>query len=196
MQNASHTIWEELYGVAAFIAIIWAVFAVSRFIPSLDSYGVVPRTLHGLIGIPAAISACQSASHPGQHVSPVRPLGPPGWFQGPLVGDRFRRRPAGRLAAMALWTARRPHRGQRPDLRADCLLDPVRFSGKAARSAGHRRHRRIRLRRNADFRRPAQVDSAISWDGHLCGAIAGGIVAYALTRQSARGQNQPAERLA
>jgi membrane associated rhomboid family serine protease len=24
--------------------------------------------------------------------------------------------------------------------------------------------------------------SSISWDGHLCGAIAGGLVAYALTR--------------
>jgi membrane associated rhomboid family serine protease len=26
--------------------------------------------------------------------------------------------------------------------------------------------------------------SQVSWDGHLCGAIAGGLVAYALTRQS------------
>ena len=44
---------EELYGIAAFIGVIWAVFAVSQFIPRLDSFGVVPRTLHGLIGIPA-----------------------------------------------------------------------------------------------------------------------------------------------
>jgi membrane associated rhomboid family serine protease len=29
-------------------------------------------------------------------------------------------------------------------------------------------------------------DSRISWDGHLCGAIAGGLVAYALTRGSRR----------
>jgi membrane associated rhomboid family serine protease len=27
-----------------------------------------------------------------------------------------------------------------------------------------------------------RLGSQISWDGHLCGAIAGGIVAYALTR--------------
>ena len=29
-----------------------------------------------------------------------------------------------------------------------------------------------------------RLGSHISWDGHLCGAIAGGIVAYALTRKS------------
>jgi membrane associated rhomboid family serine protease len=26
--------------------------------------------------------------------------------------------------------------------------------------------------------------SQVSWDGHLCGAVAGGLVAYALTRAS------------
>jgi membrane associated rhomboid family serine protease len=29
-----------------------------------------------------------------------------------------------------------------------------------------------------------RLGSHVSWDGHLCGAIAGGIVAYALTRES------------
>jgi membrane associated rhomboid family serine protease len=33
------------------------------------------------------------------------------------------------------------------------------------------------------------ISSSISWDGHLCGAIAGGLVAYALTRP-ARSQTQ------
>jgi membrane associated rhomboid family serine protease len=28
------------------------------------------------------------------------------------------------------------------------------------------------------------VGAHVSWDGHLCGAIAGGAVAYALTRES------------
>src|SRR5580704_3516541 len=54
MQNASHSIRQELCGIVAFIGVIWLVFVVSRFIPSLDYYGVVPRTLDGLVGIPAA----------------------------------------------------------------------------------------------------------------------------------------------
>lgn len=27
------------------------------------------------------------------------------------------------------------------------------------------------------------VDSQVSWDGHLCGAIAGGLIAWFLTRE-------------
>ena len=39
-----------------------------------------------------------------------------------------------------------------------------------------------------------RVGSQISWDGHLCGAIAGGVVAYALTRGSRRPFYAPAVR--
>ena len=53
MPIASLTIREELGDIVAFIGVIWAVFVVSRFIPRLDCYGVVPRTLRGLAGIPA-----------------------------------------------------------------------------------------------------------------------------------------------
>ncbi len=52
MRNASHTIREELLGIVAFVGVIWGVFIVSRFVPSLDDFGVLPRTLHGLVGIP------------------------------------------------------------------------------------------------------------------------------------------------
>jgi membrane associated rhomboid family serine protease len=36
-----------------------------------------------------------------------------------------------------------------------------------------------------------RIGSQISWDGHLCGAIAGGIVAYALTRGSRPRPREP-----
>ena len=51
--NASHTIREELCGIVAFIGVIWMVFLVSRFIPSMNRFGVIPRTVDGLPGIPA-----------------------------------------------------------------------------------------------------------------------------------------------
>lgn len=47
-----HTIKRDFVGVGAFITIIWIVFALDIFLP-LESYGLVPRTLHGLIGIVA-----------------------------------------------------------------------------------------------------------------------------------------------
>jgi membrane associated rhomboid family serine protease len=35
-----------------------------------------------------------------------------------------------------------------------------------------------------------RIGSQVSWDGHLCGAIAGGIVAFALARGSRRDQQE------
>jgi membrane associated rhomboid family serine protease len=54
LSNASHTIREELTGIGIFIGAIWGVFALSYAFPSLDNYGIVPRTVGGLIGIVAA----------------------------------------------------------------------------------------------------------------------------------------------
>ena len=59
MRNASHTIREELGGIVAFMGVIWGVFIVSRFIPSLDDFGVVPRTLGGLAGFRPCHSCTQ-----------------------------------------------------------------------------------------------------------------------------------------
>jgi membrane associated rhomboid family serine protease len=52
---ARHTVREELVGVLAFVGAVWCVFLVG-LVPLLDltSFGIVPRTLGGLIGIPAA----------------------------------------------------------------------------------------------------------------------------------------------
>ena len=53
MSRESHAIRRELSGVILFIAAIWAVFLASLFFPGVDQYGVVPRRLIGLVGIPA-----------------------------------------------------------------------------------------------------------------------------------------------
>lgn len=49
----SRTIRDEITGVLAFVATIWCVFFASRLFPALDNYGVIPRRLIGLVGIPA-----------------------------------------------------------------------------------------------------------------------------------------------
>ena len=52
---AKHTIREELYAVLAFVGLIWLVYVVQCFAPiQLESYGITPRTLDGLVGILAA----------------------------------------------------------------------------------------------------------------------------------------------
>jgi membrane associated rhomboid family serine protease len=52
---ARHAIREELVGVLAFIGVVWCVFIVGHVLPfRLESFGITPRTLRGLVGIPAA----------------------------------------------------------------------------------------------------------------------------------------------
>jgi membrane associated rhomboid family serine protease len=52
---SKHTVREELFGVLAFIGVIWCVFIVGHVLPfRLESFGVIPRTVRGLVGIPTA----------------------------------------------------------------------------------------------------------------------------------------------
>src|SRR5438034_11447680 len=47
---AKHTTREELSGVIAFIGFIWCVYFIGYVLGwHLESYGVTPRTLHGLV---------------------------------------------------------------------------------------------------------------------------------------------------
>jgi len=47
-----HTIRSDFFAIAGFIALIWLVFIVDRFL-KLEQYGLVPRSINGLIGIVA-----------------------------------------------------------------------------------------------------------------------------------------------
>src|SRR5260370_42452319 len=63
MANAAHTIREELTGIGVFVGAIWGVFALSLVFPSLDHYGIVPRTVGGLVGIVAAPLLHENLEH-------------------------------------------------------------------------------------------------------------------------------------
>jgi membrane associated rhomboid family serine protease len=48
-----HTIQQELNGVIVFVVAIWVVFFLDCVLPfDLTSYGLIPCTLTGLVGIP------------------------------------------------------------------------------------------------------------------------------------------------
>ncbi len=53
MSDSARTIREEINAVALFVGTIWAVFFISLAFPALDNYGVIPRRIIGLVGIPA-----------------------------------------------------------------------------------------------------------------------------------------------
>jgi membrane associated rhomboid family serine protease len=50
---AKHAPREELHGVLIFIAVVWCAFLLGLVLPfNLNSFGITPRSLVGLIGIP------------------------------------------------------------------------------------------------------------------------------------------------
>ena len=192
MRNAAHTIREELFGIVAFIGVIWGVFLVSLFVPSLDGYGVVPRTLGGLIGIPAAPFLHANLHHILSNTFPLLIL------LTLLAGSKARSWEIVvdviLLGGLLLWLCGRSVIHDRPAVHIGAsglicgLIAFLILSGFLER-------RLLPLAvaivvgfvygGTLIFGVLPQLGSDISWDGHLCGAVAGGLVAYALTRQSA-----------
>jgi membrane associated rhomboid family serine protease len=183
MSNASHTIREELRGVILFIGVIWAVFLLTRVFPAIGSYGVVPRQWIGLVGI---------ATAPFLHVDLEHLLGnTPALFVllMLLAGSRARSYEVVveivLLGGGLLWVFGRAaiHVGA-----SGLIFGLIAFliiSGLL-----EKRVVPLLVAVLVGFLYGGtllwgilpRLGSHVSWDGHLCGAIAGGIVAYGLTR--------------
>jgi membrane associated rhomboid family serine protease len=194
MPNASHTIREEVHGVVLFVGAIWAVYFVSWVFPGVDRYGVIPRRLGGLVGIAAMPFLHANLEHLVGNTVPLIVL------LILLAGSRAESWEVvviiSCLGGLLLWVFGRPavHIG------ASGLI-----SGLAAFLilSGFLEQRIIPLLiallvgflygGSLVLGVLPRFGSQISWDGHLCGAIAGGLVAYALTHGS---QPRPRESLA
>ena len=150
MANASHTIREEIHGIVLFVGGIWAAFLLTLVFPSLDSWGIVPRTPVGLVGIAAArLPPRQCASPAQQYDSAPRLVDAAGRIQSEVLGDSGRRGPSRRPAAVGIRPECNPHWSQRSDLRADRLLDHLGNHGEANRAAHGHRGRGLSLRWHA-----------------------------------------------
>lgn len=45
-----HSLQRDFKGIAVFVGLIWLVFVLDRFLP-LENFGLIPRTLRGLVGV-------------------------------------------------------------------------------------------------------------------------------------------------
>jgi membrane associated rhomboid family serine protease len=175
-------------GVVLFVGAIWATYFVSLVLPALDHYGVVPRNFVGLVGILAMPFLHANFTHLLSNTIPLFVL------LLLLAGSRVNSWAVVAeitvLGGLLLWIFGRPavHIGasglvsglivflilsgfleQRIIPLLIALLVAFLYGGSLV--LGVLPHLR----------------SQISWDGHLCGAIAGGIVAYAHKRRSRNG---------
>ncbi len=168
--------------IVAFIGVIWAVFVVSRFIPSLDYYGVVPRTLRGLAGIPAMPFLHKDLHHILGNTFPLFIL------LVFLAGSRARPWQVivelVLLGGLLLWLFGRP----RVHIGASGLVFAL-IAFLIVSGFLEKRLVSLAVAVVVGFIYGGTLISGIlprfksyiSWEGHLCCAVAGGIVAYALT---------------
>ena len=185
MPNASHTIRQEIRGVVVFIGLIWAVFLVSLVFPGLDKYGVIPRNSVGSQGSRQCRFCTEILSHILSNTVPLVVL------LILLAGSRAESWEVvvviSVLGGLFLWIFGQPavHIGASgliSGLIAFLILSgflelrivPLLIALFVGCLYGGSLVLGILPR----------LGSEISWDGHLCGAIAGGLVAYSLTRGS------------
>jgi membrane associated rhomboid family serine protease len=185
MPTASHTIHEEIHGVVLFVGAIWVVYFMSLVFPGMDQYGVIPRRPGGLVGIAAMPFLHANLHHLVSNTIPLVVL------LILLAGSRAESWEVviiiSCLGGLLLWIFGRPavHIGASgliSGLAAFLILSGVLEQRiiplLIALLVGFLYGGSLILGIVPHF------GSQISWDGHLCGAIAGGLVAYALTRGS------------
>ncbi len=182
---ARHSIREEMYGVLAFVAALWAIYVADLLLPvNLASFGLLPRTLEGLIGIVASPFLHANLAHLVSNTVPLTVLL---LLLAGSRGDSWRVVAAIVLVSGGLlWLLGRPaiHIGASSlvcglitylivsGLRegrliplAISLVVGILYGGTLALSVVPR------------------WDSPVSWEGHLLGAIAGVVVAVWTTRK-------------
>jgi membrane associated rhomboid family serine protease len=179
---------EQLHGIGIFIGVIWAIYIISRFIPRLNDCGVVPRTLRGLAGIPAMPFLHKNLRHILSNTIPLFIL--LALLSGSTaLSSGSRTRPweivveVVLLGGFLLWLVGRPtiHIGA-----SGLVFGLIAFlivSGFLERQVVS-----IAVAVLVGFIYGGtlilgvvpRVNSHMSWEGHLCSAVAGGIVAYAL----------------
>jgi membrane associated rhomboid family serine protease len=183
---ARHSIREELYGVLAFVGFIWFVFLIGYILPfRLDSFGITPRTTRGLVGIVASPFLHANWAHITSNTIPLTVLlvllagsRAASWaivilivlLSGALVW--LFGRPATHIGASSLIYGLVAYlfvsgiREQRLVPMLIAIVVGFLYGGSLAAGVVPR------------------IGSQVSWEGHLFGAIAGGIIAYLMTRQT------------
>ena len=186
MKNGAHTIGQELKGIAIFVGVVWGVFLLNWIVYPIkfNSYGLVPRTLSGAIGVVSMPFLHTSLGHLLGNTVPLFVL------LALLAGSKARSwEIVGEIVLVGgvlLWVFGRhvTHVGASglvfglvAFLIVSGLLEKRIIPLIVSLIVG------ILYGGTLIWGVLPGVDSQVSWDGHLCGAIAGGLIAWFLTRE-------------
>ena len=183
-----HTISQEIKGVVAFVAVIWIAFFVGRVVPyDENSMGVTPRTARGLIGIVAMPFLHLDLKHLTANTLPLFVLlilmaGSKTRSWQVVLGIFL-------LGGLLLWLCGR----HATHIGASGLIFGL-MAFLIVSGLIERRIVPLLISLLVGFLYGGslltgivpQIGSQVSWDGHLFGAIAGGIVAYLLEKNRAQ----------
>lgn len=185
---AKHTVREEMFGVFAFVGVVWALFLVDLALPGrLQSFGLTPRTMPGLVGVATMPFLHANFEHLASNTVPLVVL------LTLLAGSRPRSWAivAGimLLSGGLLWLF-----GRRANhIGASGLIYGL-IAYLVVAGLLERRFVPLIIAVIVGFLYGGtlaagvvpRVGSYVSWDGHLCGAVAGVLVAYAMNRRQRR----------
>jgi membrane associated rhomboid family serine protease len=194
--NGSRTIRDELWGILVFVGIIWTVFLISTFFPAIKEYGLQPRTAPGLVGVVSMPFLHQNLGH--------------------IIGNT--------IPLVVLLTLVAGSRARTWEYVAEIVIIGGALLWLIGRNANHIGASGLVFGLIAFLilagvfeRRPIPIliaiitfflyggtllwgfvplDSSVSWDGHLCGSAAGGLLAFRLARKprgKARITNEPGD---
>jgi len=184
-----HTIKRDFLAIAGFIAIIWFVFLLDRFMP-LEQYGLVPRNINGLIGIVAMPFLHGDLSHILSNTVPllVTLL--------LLAGSRAN---SGAivvmitlLAGLGLWLFGREARHIGASGLVFGLIAFHIFAGVFEKKVKNIVIALVIgvLYAGTLFKGVLPLQEGVSWDGHLFGALAGALVALLTAKVLADSSNK------
>lgn len=194
MQSRERGVGEEIGEILGFLGVIWAVFLLRFVAPGVDRFGVTPRTSGGLAGIVAMPFLHANLAHLAGNTVPL--------FVLLLLVVGSRARPWAIVAGISvlsgslLWIFGRPaiHIGASAlifglttFLIASGLLERRLVSLLIAACVGFLYGGSLVAGVAPGLR------AGVSWDGHLCGAVAGVMAAHGLipTRAALPKESRP-----
>lgn len=181
-KSAARPVSQELRSIAIFIAIVWAVYGLSLWLP-LANYGLRPRSVSGLVGIvtmpflhasfghllsntiPLFVLLCLlagSRAHFWEIVGLIVILG--GIFLWVVGRDSIHVGASGLIFGLMAFLVFSGFLEGRPKSLLISVVTVLLYGGSLITGI------------------LPTVPSQVSWEGHLCGALAGGIVAYQLVK--------------